>query len=125
MSNVKGIDVSNNDGEINFSKVASDGVEYVYVKATEGATFKDSAIKTGWVLTDNKWYYLNEHGVMQTGWQKIDNKWYYFDSSGSMKTGWVNDNGKDYCLYSSGEMIANTVLYGYRFDSSGVATKLN
>ncbi len=85
----------------------------------------DGAIKTGWVLTDNKWYYFNENGAMQTGWQKIDNKWYYFDSSGAMKTGWINDNGKDYCLYSSGEMIANTVLYGYRFDSNGVATKLN
>ncbi len=45
MSNVKGIDVSNNDGEINFSKVASDGVEYVYAKATEGATFKDNAME--------------------------------------------------------------------------------
>lgn len=85
----------------------------------------DGAMKTGWVLTDNKWYYINKNGAMQTGWQKIDNKWYYFDSSGAMKTGWVNDNGKDYCLYSSGEMIANTVLYGYRFDSNGVATKLN
>ena len=42
MSNIKGIDVSNNDGSINFSQVASDGVEYVYVKATEGQSFQDS-----------------------------------------------------------------------------------
>lgn len=42
MSNIKGIDVSNNDGSIDFNKVANDGVEYVYVKATEGQSFKDS-----------------------------------------------------------------------------------
>lgn len=42
MSYIKGIDVSNNDGNIDFSKVASDGVEYVYVKATEGQSFRDS-----------------------------------------------------------------------------------
>ena len=42
MSNIKGIDVSNNDGAIDFSKVAADGVEYVYLKATEGQSFKDS-----------------------------------------------------------------------------------
>lgn len=46
MAYIKGIDVSNNNGSINFSKVAADGVEYVYVKATEGATFKDSYMKT-------------------------------------------------------------------------------
>ena len=46
MSNIKGIDVSNNDGSIDFSKVASDGVEYVYVKATEGESFQDSYMDT-------------------------------------------------------------------------------
>ncbi|MDR3597434.1 GH25 family lysozyme [Clostridium sp.] len=85
----------------------------------------DGSMKTGWVLTGSKWYYFNENGAMQIGWQKIDGKWYYFESSGAMKTGWISDNGKDYCLYSSGEMIANSVEYGYRFDSNGVATKLS
>lgn len=41
MSYIKGIDISNNNGSIDFSKVASVGVDYVYVKATEGATFQD------------------------------------------------------------------------------------
>lgn len=41
MSYIKGINVSNNNGNIDFSKVANDGVEYVYMKATEGATSKD------------------------------------------------------------------------------------
>ena len=37
----KGIDVSNNNGSINFNKVKNSGVECVYIKATEGTTFKD------------------------------------------------------------------------------------
>jgi lysozyme len=45
MGYIKGIDISNNNGSIDFSSVASDGVEYVYVKATEGGTFKDSSME--------------------------------------------------------------------------------
>jgi GH25 family lysozyme M1 (1,4-beta-N-acetylmuramidase) len=40
MSSIKGIDISTNNGEIDFSKVVNDGVEYVYVQATEGTTFQ-------------------------------------------------------------------------------------
>lgn len=41
MGYIKGIDISNNNGDIDFSKVAEDEVEYVYMKATEGKTFQD------------------------------------------------------------------------------------
>ena len=41
MGYITGIDISNNNGSIDFSKVAGVGVEYVYVKATEGSTFQD------------------------------------------------------------------------------------
>ncbi|WP_224033565.1 hypothetical protein [Clostridium gelidum] len=41
-----------------------------------------------------------------------------------MQIGWIKDNGKDYCLYSSGAMINNVDMYGYRFDSNGVASKI-
>ncbi|WP_317049049.1 GH25 family lysozyme, partial [Clostridium neonatale] len=55
----KGIDVSNNNGSINFNKVKSDGVEVVYIKATEGTTFKDG------YLDGN---YSNAHSVgLKTG----------------------------------------------------------
>ncbi|MEW9992260.1 N-acetylmuramoyl-L-alanine amidase, partial [Clostridium butyricum] len=84
----------------------------------------DGTMKTGWVLTDNKWYYMNADGVMQVGWQKIDNNWYHFDNSGAMQTGWIKDDDKDYLLYSNGVMVHDTVLYGYRFESNGVATKI-
>lgn len=39
---MKGIDISNNNGAINFTGVKNSGVECVYIKATEGTTFQDS-----------------------------------------------------------------------------------
>ena len=39
---MKGIDISNNNGAINFNGVKNSGVECVYIKATEGTTFQDS-----------------------------------------------------------------------------------
>lgn len=87
----------------------------------------DGSMKTGWIFDKNynKWYYCDENGVMKTAWVKVDGKWYYLDSSGVMQTGWIKDNGKDYCLYSNGEMIHDCDMYGYRFASNGVASKLS
>ncbi|MGN0143586.1 MAG: GH25 family lysozyme, partial [Clostridium sp.] len=39
---VKGINVSNNDGNIDLSSPSEAGCSYVYIKATEGATYEDS-----------------------------------------------------------------------------------
>lgn len=45
-NNVKGINISNNDGDIDLSSVSQADGEYVYLKATEGATFKDEYMDT-------------------------------------------------------------------------------
>lgn len=42
---VVGIDLSSHNGKIDFNKLRSDSVRFVYLKATEGATFKDSAFE--------------------------------------------------------------------------------
>jgi GH25 family lysozyme M1 (1,4-beta-N-acetylmuramidase) len=97
-----------------------DGINWYYMGNSE-----DGAMKTGWVLLENKWYYFNESGAMQTGWQKIDGEWYYLDHTGAMQTGWIHDDGKDYLMYSNGMMAHDCELYGYRFSSNGVATKLS
>lgn len=109
----------NAQGYMLYSWQYSCGGNWYYLGADD-----DGSMKTEWVLTDNKWYYLNEDGAMQVGWQKIDNNWYHFDNSGAMQTGWIKDDGKDYLLYSNGAMVNDTVLYGYRFESNGVATKI-
>ena len=44
-NNLKGIDVSNWQGNINFKSVKNERIEVVYIKATEGDYFKDSYAK--------------------------------------------------------------------------------
>ena len=97
----------------------SSGANWYYLGNSD-----DGSMKTGWVLTDNKWYYMNSDGAMQVGWQKIDNEWYYFDNSGAMKTGWIKVDDKDYLLFSNGIMAHDVTIYGYKFDSNGIATKI-
>lgn len=80
-----------------------------------------------WAFDDKtgKWYYFDSNCVMlQNKWLKYNNEWYYFLASGEMATGWIRDNEKDYLCYSNGVMVHSCDLYGYRFDSNGVATKL-
>lgn len=43
---VRGIDVSSHNGSIDFEAVAADSIDFVIVKATEGATFKDRMFAT-------------------------------------------------------------------------------
>lgn len=38
---MRGIDISNNNGYIDFSRVKNSGIEEVYIKATEGTTYQD------------------------------------------------------------------------------------
>lgn len=38
---VVGIDISSHNGDIDFKKVAADGISFAIIKATEGGTFKD------------------------------------------------------------------------------------
>lgn len=79
----------------------------------------------GYDENNGKWYYFDDNCVMvQSKWIKDNSEWYYLKSDGSMATGWIKDNGKDYLLYSNGAMVNDTVLYGYRFESNGVATKI-
>lgn len=42
----KGIDISHHNGNIDFTKVKADGIQAVYMKATEGTTFVDNYLGT-------------------------------------------------------------------------------
>lgn len=52
---MKGIDISNHNGRIDFNSVKNDGIELVYIKATEGTTYKDSNLE------------VNYNGVVNAG----------------------------------------------------------
>lgn len=41
----RGIDISAHNGEIDFRRVAGSGIEFAFIKATEGATWRDSAFE--------------------------------------------------------------------------------
>ena len=41
-----GMDVSHHQSEVDWSSVANSGIQYVYIKATEGATFQDPMFET-------------------------------------------------------------------------------
>ena len=43
-------------------------------------------MKTGWQNISDKWYYMNNNGVMVTGTQTINNKTYYFSNNGTLQS---------------------------------------
>lgn len=82
------------------------------------------AMAKGWQNVYGVWYYLENSGAMATGWKSVNGTWYYLKNSGAMATGWQMISGKWYYLYSSGAMAKNTVIDGWKINSSGVATKI-
>lgn len=56
---MKGIDISNHNGRIDFKTVKNEGIELVYIKATEGTTYKDA------YLSDN--YNGATNAALKTG----------------------------------------------------------
>ncbi|MDO5517152.1 MAG: cadherin-like beta sandwich domain-containing protein [Clostridium sp.] len=107
---------------------------------------KGRQVKDRWILTNNKYYYINKSGYRATGWKiDTDGKTYYLDpQTGEMKTGWIYVNGSTYYLNprgimqkgwlnlnnkwyyftANGQMVANTSMYIderlYRFTQDGV-----
>ncbi len=45
---IRGIDVSNHQGNIDWSKIPKDQFRFVYIKATEGGDFKDKSFDINW-----------------------------------------------------------------------------
>jgi lysozyme len=43
-----GVDVSSHQGEVDWHRVAGDGIEFAYIKATEGADFVDERFRRNW-----------------------------------------------------------------------------
>src|SRR5437016_13909496 len=46
---VRGIDVSHHQGPIDWDAVASDGVTFAYIKASEGGDYQDRRFKENWL----------------------------------------------------------------------------
>jgi len=69
-----------------------------------GSGFTQNAYAaSGWQEIYTGWIYC-ENGVIKTGWILTNGNWYYIDNSGIMKTGWIDDNGTWYYLNESGSL---------------------
>ena len=80
------------------------------------------AMKTGWALINNAWYYLNPqpgeyYGLMYRNTiVNIGDKSYFFDADGRMRTGWVimkDNDGIDQYYYFYPMSDENDNDYGY------------
>ncbi|WP_160690906.1 stalk domain-containing protein [Clostridium sp. C2-6-12] len=73
---------------------------FVQTKDGQGIYVENGELTTGWKLINNKWYFMNNDGIMQKGWVQSNNNWYY--------------------LYDNGEMASDTITPdGYKVDQSG------
>ena len=74
---------------------------------------------------NGNYYHFDNGGWMTTGWMYDKGIWYYFNEKGNGTEGamahsqWKKVNGKWYYFYEDGKMAKNTVIGGYRVNSSG------
>ena len=74
-----------------------------------------------WMITNGRWWYLNEDGSYPANeWKAINGKWYYFDAEGWMlDKGWHWIDGKCYYMYAGGANASDTWIDGYYVNVSG------
>ena len=121
------VDGKNADSRYNADKISS--------AIVQGLTGQEVKINNGeWLKgesqgNENKWWYRHPDGSYTTdGWEKIDGEWYCFDKEGWMLSAtWIKSKYNDnwYYVWSNGKMAHDCESYGYKFDSDGVATKIN
>lgn len=82
----------------------------------------DGTLKTGWVKTENGWYYLDpQTGRMMTGWITVDGRRYYMNTTadgveGQMRRGWWKDNaGKWYFFSTASDGTEGMTVTGWQW----------
>ncbi len=74
--------------------------------ASNGDSYKGT-----WIVSNNRWYYVNENGKIETSWTETNGVWYYFSVTGSTEN-------------PEGVMLAGTTTPdGYKLDSNGAWVK--
>lgn len=78
--------------------------------------------RSGWILKDGSYRYLDFHAHPLTGFQEIDGVTFCFDDQGDMRTGWVQQNGSTYWFGTDGAMRRGQQTVDgkdYCFDADG------
>ena len=94
------------EGKMVTGTVNVDGKDYTFNENGE-LNVETPEVKSGWVQSGNKWYYLNKSGVMVTGWAQIGWKWYYFNEDGAAVKDDVVIDGKTYTFRDDYSWISN------------------
>ncbi|SHJ37479.1 glycoside hydrolase family 25 protein [Aquimarina spongiae] len=64
---ILGMDISHFQGEIQWNKIKADGVNFVYMKATQGTTFKDPRFEKNHAATKKNCLYRGAYHFYETG----------------------------------------------------------
>jgi hypothetical protein len=75
--------------------------------------------RTGWIVYNQHWYYLNKDGVMLTGWQFLGNAWYCFSMTkdskeGMLLTSWHFTDNKWVYLSETDDIFMGQMLINRR-----------
>ncbi|RHM98990.1 hypothetical protein DWZ33_12235, partial [Dielma fastidiosa] len=74
---------------------------------------------------NNCWYAFDDNGAMRTGWIASNEHWYFMGESGVMQAdAWVEDNGARYYIKGTGVMAKDYVKDGYELTEDGKAIPL-
>ena len=77
--------------------------------------YKRGFLQTGPTKIGDKYYYLDENGVISGGKHTVDGKLAYYNEDGSAVTGWKTLDGKKYYFGSDGVMKQGSVEIGGKY----------
>lgn len=87
----KGIDVSNNNGSINWASVAAQGIKFAFAKASEGSNFIDTYFPGHWAgMKENGIYRGAYHYARpENNPARVEADWFYsrIESAGGLEVG--------------------------------------
>ncbi|WP_238916899.1 stalk domain-containing protein [Clostridium sp. YIM B02555] len=106
--------------ELGAEPIVDNNIVYVPINMYNFLFNDEKAVGSFFVRNkDGQWIY-SINGELLIGWKLINNKWYYMDNNGIMQRGWVKTNDNWYYLLNNGEMAENTVTPdGYKVDQNG------
>lgn len=106
--------------QLGAAPVVVDDNIYVPIKLYNMLLNDENAVGSFFAETKDKEKVYIEKGDITTGWKLINNKWYFMNNDGMMQNGWIQSGGNWYYLFEDGEMAEDTVTPdGYTVDKSG------
>ena len=85
---------------------------------------EDGSLATSVTKINGKKYNFQKNGSLKHGWTKENGRIQYYDKYGYRKKGWQTIDGKKYRFSKSGNAYKNCEKDGYKFNSKGVAKKI-